>query len=365
MSPLSDYTRSLWNGERNALQDKLLIFLLLLPSLLYGLAMRIRSLIYCYGLLRTNRLPRPVISVGNITVGGTGKTPVIAYIAGLLIKHGLRVTVLTRGYGGSLEGSCAVVSDGVSIMLSPAVCGDEPYLLASTIPGLSVVIGADRYSAGLLAMDSFATDIFLLDDGFQHIRLHRDMNILLLDAERPFGNGLTIPAGGLREPLSACGRADLVVYTRHSGQFMPECKFVQALPSCAASYRISSFYRIDSSKELMGIEMLKRERFMLFAGIARPASFFSAVSSLGLTPCVLLPLPDHEPYTPEIVSLLRRTAVKNGAIWLVTTEKDAVKLNACNGIDDLNILAARLELVFPDDRPLLSRINSVLGDDIL
>ena len=172
-----------------------------------------------------------MVSIGNITVGGTGKTPVTAYIARFLLAQGYRVAVLSRGYGGSLEGQTCVVSDGLTIMLSAVECGDEPYLLASTVPGLMVVIGTDRYAAGQLAIEQLAPDIFLLDDGFQHLRLHRDLNILLQDFSRPFGNGLTLPAGILREPSSAASRADLVIFTRApKGATIPVD--TGAVPSC-------------------------------------------------------------------------------------------------------------------------------------
>ncbi len=204
------YWRGLASGSRTGLIDNLVLLLLTPFAWLYSLALRLRALLYRSGILKTHRLPRPVISIGNITVGGTGKTPVTAYIARFLLAQGYRVAVLSRGYGGSLEGQTCVVSDGATIMLSARECGDEPYLLASTVPGLMVVIGTDRYAAGQLAMQQLSPDIFLLDDGFQHLRLHRDLNILLLDFSRPFGNGLTLPAGILREPLSAVtpGRPD-------------------------------------------------------------------------------------------------------------------------------------------------------------
>jgi tetraacyldisaccharide 4'-kinase len=145
--------------------------------------------LYRIGILETRKLPRLVISIGNIAVGGTGKTPVTAHLARLIMAQGLKVAVLSRGYGGTLEGQTAIVSDGREITLSADQCGDEPFLLAKSVPGLAVVIGSDRYAAGQLALKGFDTDIFLLDDGFQHLRLHRDLNILLLDCSRPFGNG--------------------------------------------------------------------------------------------------------------------------------------------------------------------------------
>ena len=176
--------------------------------------MRLRALFYEIGIFRVKRLPLPVISVGNITMGGTGKTPTVILIARELMARGKRVAVLTRGYGGSLEGETRIVSDGEKLFLSPAEAGDEPCLLASSLPGLMVVMGSDRYRAGCLALKELSPDCFILDDGFQHQRLGRDLDILLLDGTAPFNNGWTLPAGFLREPISAVSRADLVILTR-------------------------------------------------------------------------------------------------------------------------------------------------------
>jgi tetraacyldisaccharide 4'-kinase len=156
--------------------------------------------------------------VGNITVGGTGKTPVVALLAGFCISRGKRVAVLSRGYGGTLHGETRLVSDGREIFLTPGEAGDEPFMLATRIPGLMVVIGPDRYKAGLFAQEQLDPDIFILDDGFQHLRLNRDLNILLLNQAKPFGNGCVLPAGWLREYRSAAKRADLVIYTRCGNQ---------------------------------------------------------------------------------------------------------------------------------------------------
>lgn len=203
------YWRGLASGSRTGRVDTLVLLFLTPWALLYSLAQRLRAELYRSGIVKTHRLPRPVVSIGNITVGGTGKTPVTAYIARFLMAQGYRVAVLSRGYGGSLEGQTCVVSDGATIMLSARECGDEPYLLASTVPGLMVVIGTDRYTAGQVAMQQLSPDIFLLDDGFQHLRLHRDLNILLLDYSRPFGNGWTLPAGILRSLQPQCGEQTL------------------------------------------------------------------------------------------------------------------------------------------------------------
>ncbi|NTV54742.1 MAG: tetraacyldisaccharide 4'-kinase, partial [Syntrophaceae bacterium] len=188
--------------------------LLFFLSLVYGVLVRLRAGAYAVGLFRTKRLPCRVISVGNITLGGTGKTPTVINIGGLMQQHGRRPLVLSRGYGRKDESATTVVSDGVSLFLNPSVGGDEPSLIANRLARVPVVVGSDRYRAGTFAVGRFHPDCVILDDGFQHIRLARDLNIALIDASDPFGGGMLFPAGILREPPSALERADVVVITR-------------------------------------------------------------------------------------------------------------------------------------------------------
>ncbi|MGA7827882.1 MAG: tetraacyldisaccharide 4'-kinase, partial [Geobacteraceae bacterium] len=208
------YFRELWEGKRSGWTDKLVVALLIPFALVYGVIVRMRAFLYVRGILSSFRLDVPVISVGNLSVGGTGKTPMSILVARLLIARGKRVVVLSRGYGGAGGAAVRLVSDGFRILLPASEAGDEPVLLAHSVPGLIVLTGSDRYRAGLEALKRFNPDIVLLDDGYQHLRLQRDLNILLLNAAKPFGNGWTLPAGLLREPCSALRRADLIVYTR-------------------------------------------------------------------------------------------------------------------------------------------------------
>lgn len=241
---LATYWRGLATGSRNTTAGLTLLAALVPAALAYGLLQRLRAALYRSGFVASRRLPRPVVSIGNIAAGGTGKTPVTAHIARLLIGQGLSVAVLSRGYGGTLEGRCAVVSDGTSMLMTAEECGDEPYLLASTMPGLIVVIGPDRYQAGCLALERLNVDIFLLDDGFQHLRLQRDLDILLLDCAKPFGNGWTLPAGLLREPPAAVRRADLIIRTR--------CPEVDIPPVAVGIPTISSRHELADAVPLMG-----------------------------------------------------------------------------------------------------------------
>ena len=339
----------LWQERPRGLGKQLLQLLLRLLALFYGSIVAVRVLCYRSGLLRSRRLPRPVISVGNLTVGGTGKTPATAWIARYLLDRGLRVAVLSRGYGGTLEGTTAVVSDGNRLLLTPEQCGDEPYLLASTIPGLMVVIGANRYQAGTLAMQQLQPDIFLLDDGYQHLQLHRDLNLLLLDCRKPFGNGLQLPAGPLREPVGALQRADLLIFTRCNQHIQQPLSFTR--PSCWTSHQLTSFHRLDTGEEILPV-LLQTARTAAFAGIANPDGFFSSLQEWGIKPVATLELADHQAYSAVVMEQLEQLGNRADADWLLTTEKDAVKLRHAALPLRVPVIIARMALHFDDASPL-------------
>lgn len=347
MNRVYRYVHEVWQGRRAGLAERLLLLLLALPAAAYGLLMTVRSWCYAHGLFAVRRLPRPVISVGNITVGGTGKTPVTAWIARYLLEQGRRVAVLSRGYGGSLEGQEAIVSDGQKVLLTPDQCGDEPYLLASTIPGLMVVIGSDRYLAGMLALKQLAPDCFLLDDGYQHLRLHRDLNLLLMDCANPAGNGRVLPAGPLREPLAARMRADLTILTR-CNQETASASIADRLPHCRASHRLVSFKMLVSGSEVQP-ELITQGRLAAFAGIADPAGFFDSLQQSGIPVSATLALSDHEAYGPATLARLERFVAESGADLLFTTQKDGVKLHGLQVAWLPRVVTAQLELVIAGD----------------
>jgi len=350
-----EYFRQLWDGKRTGSADRLFMVLLTLLSLVYGLILRLRVLAYKSGLFRSRRLPRPVVAVGNLTVGGTGKTPMTAYLARWFMERGKRVAVLSRGYGGSMAGKVRIVDDGRTILLSPGEAGDEPYLLASSLPGVMVVIGADRYRAGCLALDRFNADIFILDDGFQHLRLKRDLNLLLLDCCKPFGSGRTLPAGTLREPVTAAERADLVIFTRCNGN---EPAHATDKPWCAASHGLTGALPPEGG-EPVSFRSLEKLRALAFAGIAEPAAFFESLEREGVSLASTLAFPDHCRYgEPEIAALCRQKETSR-ADYLITTEKDAVKLKAYRERLGM-VYAAGLELRFADAGPLEAALEKLL-----
>src|SRR4030066_1164862 len=204
--------RFLYQKEK-PLWEKTLLFPLYLLSLPYEGMVRTRFFFYSHGLLRTKSLPCPVISVGNITVGGTGKTPLVMALAKTLMDRGISVAILSRGYKGT-KTSEPVVSDGKSIFLSPEESGDEPFLMAQVCKGVPVLVGKDRFANGRVALQRFGMKGLLLDDGYQHLPLHRDLDILLIDSHIGFGDQNLLPRGILREPLSHLRRAHLFLLTK-------------------------------------------------------------------------------------------------------------------------------------------------------
>lgn len=295
---------------------------LILPPLsaLYSAVTRTRLSLYQRGTFRTTKLDRPVISVGNMTVGGTGKTPLVEWVSKTIAGAGKRVCILTRGYGRQHPERQVIVSDGQAILATPADAGDEPYLLATNLPGLAAVIcSADRISAGRDAIEVFGTECFVLDDGFQHLRLARDLNIVTVDATNPWGGGQLLPHGRLREPLAGLSRADCVVLTR--------CDQVNDLAPLRA--QISDLIRgrpVFESTMKPRRSPLASGPVAAFCAVGNPASFFRQLRNSGYELVVEKAFRDHHTYTQKDIDDLTLTARQAGATTLITTAKDAVKL---------------------------------------
>ncbi|WP_298432832.1 tetraacyldisaccharide 4'-kinase [Geobacter sp.] len=351
------YYRELVEGRRRSVFDRLLLLLLSALSYPYALAVRVRAALYAAGILPSRCLPRKVVSVGNLTVGGTGKTPMVAWIARYFLARGKRVAVISRGYGGTAEGKTRIVSDGETLFLTPEEAGDEPYLLARSVPGLMVVIGADRHAAGLLAIERLSPELFILDDGFQHLRLRRDLNILLLDCRSPFGNGRTLPAGLLREPTSAASRADVVVLTRCGG-VQREGSPVAGLPCSRVTHRLTAIVPLAGGTPVP-FSMLKGERVLAFSGIADPISFFTALKGEGVELAATLSFPDHARYGKREIDTICQLKNESGAAFLVTTEKDAVKLGAYADLLG-GCFSVPLEMEFLDSRALEKGLEKLM-----
>ncbi|HEX6901578.1 MAG TPA: tetraacyldisaccharide 4'-kinase [Thermoanaerobaculia bacterium] len=288
-------------------------------QLFYGGAHRLRWRWYRE---RAKRLPRPVVSVGNLHWGGSGKTPLTAAIARHLRDRGLAVCILSRGYGGKGEG-VRVVSTGEGPLLGPRVAGDEPVLLAGELPGVAVVVGPDRHEAGLQALRRLdpSPDLFLLDDGFSHLRLARDLDLVAFPAADPFGGGRLFPSGRLREPLAAMARADAAILTGSED--------VGAARELAEALRPYGFTGPGfASATLPGEPRLAPgARVFLATAIARPDNFAATVRGLGFDIAGELRFPDHHAYPPASLQRIQEDFRTSGAETVLTTSKDRVKLH--------------------------------------
>jgi len=296
---------------------------------LYGSAMAARARLYASGRLASAPLPRPTISVGNLTLGGTGKTPVAELLARRFRFEGRRPAILSRGYGRRSRG-VRVVSTGDGPLLSAEEAGDEPVALARATWGVVIVVGERRAEAARRAAD-LGADLFILDDGFQHLAAGRDVDLLLLDARDPFGGGRLPPDGRLREPISALRRADAIVFTRvDRGAPSPEALRTLARWSPGAAVfhaRIRGAGLRDENGEPVEAGPLLARRCIAVCGIAHGADFEATLRELDVAPEERLVFRDHQRYRDRHLARIERAAESTGSSWIVTTEKDAVKLS--------------------------------------
>jgi tetraacyldisaccharide 4'-kinase len=295
---------------------------LILPplSVLYGAVTRTRLSLYRRGAFHSTKLDRPVISVGNITTGGTGKTPLVEWVARRIAGAGKKVCILTRGYGRDNPDRQVVVSDGTNVLASPSEAGDEPFLLATNLVGVAAVISnADRIEAAKGAIKHLGTDCFVLDDGFQHLRLERDLNIVTIDATNPWGGGHLLPYGRLREPLSGLSRADCVVITRadQANNLDTLRDEIRGLTENAPIFQ--SRMLVKNRPETIPTPVAA------FCGVGNPRSFFNQIPHEIV---LQKTFSDHHRYSQADVDSLIEAARRAGARSLVTTAKDAVKLQS-------------------------------------
>lgn len=285
------------------------------------------------GLARAARAPRPVISVGNITLGGTGKTPVVQWVAQRLLELGERPAILSRGYGGANREALLVVSRGNGPLVSAAEAGDEPCMLAATLPGVAVVVGRRRQATALIACGELDATVCILDDGFQYQRLHHDLDIVLVDAREGFGNHRVFPAGPLRESTSSLGRADIFILTDPSSSVEDAgARIAQELhrlnpgaPQLPAVYRPVSARMAGQERDL-SLDNLRGADVLALSALGRPAGFEESIRQIGGFPVERIRYRDHYRYSARDLVEAGRRAAAAGCRFIVTTEKDAVKL---------------------------------------
>lgn len=311
-----------------------------------------RLSLYRLGLLPVQRLPLSVISIGNLVVGGTGKTPHTALIAEHFRRRGRKVVILSRGYGGDKSAKGAVISSPEKIIGTLQEGGEEPFWLAEQLPGVAVVIGKNRYQTGLLSRERWGVDLAILDDGFQHVGLERKANILLIPAHEPFGTGGLLPLGTLREPRKQISRADVVIIshtemiaageqTALEGQIKALLPEVPIFFSRHVPQRLWKYPEGESRP----LSWLKGKRVLAFCGLGQPESFRHSLKALEVELVSLKPFRDHQVYQEKDKHRLLEEAAFLKAEVLLTTEKDALKLgNWLDGRADLLVLAIGVEI---------------------
>jgi tetraacyldisaccharide 4'-kinase len=316
----------------------------------YGVVVQLRNRLFDAGLRSSKRVDCCVISVGNLTVGGTGKTPMVLWLARFLLQEGRRVAVVSRGYGGESKGRVRIVSDGRSILAGSRLSGDEPHLLAARLPAVPVLCSDRRPAAVQVALQRFQSQVVILDDGFQHRFLARDLDVVLLDARRPLGNGHLLPRGILREPEASLKRADALVLSRFDGSTRSRethRALARRWPEKAifrARHRPARLFDAATGRE-EPLSYLAGVRVGAFAGIGRPDDFFHCLSELGGMVVYASALPDHHPLTAALLESLASEAARlEPHLWL-TTEKDWVRLpEILPERMDLWVLAIELDL---------------------
>ena len=362
-------------------------FLLTPLRWLYTASVQLRNIMYTRDVFKARRLPCRVISVGNIAVGGTGKTPAVIAIAKHLQRGGMRVAILLRGYKGSVREKVRIVSDGEKVCASAIESGDEAYMMARHLSGVPILVGKSRYLAGQVALERFEVDVLLLDDGFQHRQLARDVDILTISTTHPFGSPeKLLPAGTLREPPSALRRADLILLT-HADTPDISAHIKKNIKSLALNALVlesihqpthvyplvSSFQRVFIKQEplLTGhwtldtgnydIKELTGKRVLAVCGIGNPEAFVATLMRCSVASVELLAFPDHHVYTKNDKQQIDATFQKAGADLIVTTQKDEHKFARFVDTWELPIVVLAVALVITEGD---AELNNVLKEKL-
>jgi len=338
---------------------------------LYGAVTQARLAAYRNGWFLVSKLRAPVISVGNITTGGTGKTPLVEWVCRAISNESTtggthdkkKICVLTRGYGRADPNSQVVVSNGAELLANDRDAGDEPFLLAENLLGIAAVVSnPNRVAAGQWAIEKLNSNVFVLDDGFQHLRLSRNLDLVVIDATNPWGGGRLLPAGRLREPPKGLHRADCIVITR--------TEQVEDLSSLT-----NDIHRFAGDVPVLFSRMVTRRLSTIdgqtvgkaevqqpvgaFCGIGNPASFFNHLGRDGFTLNFTRAFSDHHNYNQAEIAVVVREAKARGAEALLTTAKDAIKLRSF----DLNIRCyfVEVEISIDDDNRLVNMIRDAVS----
>ena len=349
------YFVDLMAGRRHDRFSRALVGVLFVASRFYRTANQFRVWLYDKRVIRNHALGCLVVSIGNLSCGGTGKTPVVEVFAKTLSSKGRKVAILSRGYRSKKRSQWAkirhlfgaqemslppkVVSDGRNLLLDSAYAGDEPYMLASNLPDVAVLVDKDRVKSGLYAIDHFGTDVLILDDGFQFLKLKQHINIVLVDSTDPFGNGHVLPRGILREPIKNIRRADYIFLSKSDGshklvhlkEFIRHHNRRAEIIECCHRPKYLEEVYVRGRRE--PLEKLRGARVAALSAIAVPAGFEAFLRQLGAELVATESYADHHRYTQQEIIDFINTAKAARADFIVTTEKDAVRIPKLERLD--------------------------------
>jgi tetraacyldisaccharide 4'-kinase len=332
---------------------------------IYSIFVKARNACYRRGILRTQQVGVPVISIGNLTSGGTGKTPLVEWTARKLASLGRKVCVLTRGYGRNNPGRQVIAANGKETLADVAETGDEAFMLAQRLRGQAAVIcNADRVSAAAWAIKNLGSDVLVLDDAFQHQQVARDLNILAVDATNPWGNRRSLPAGILRESIEELSRADCVIITRtdleNSRSLQDEIEKIHpGMPVLLSRMRHTQLREVATNFPLTDTEEIKVLTIGGFCGIGNPESFFQLLQRAGYSLNYQRSFRDHHNFTQADIDSIVREAQSKGVQALLTTAKDAAKLRSFNF--ELPCYVAEIEIEIEQQELLSQLILKAIG----
>ncbi|MBF88553.1 MAG: tetraacyldisaccharide 4'-kinase [Candidatus Marinimicrobia bacterium] len=327
-------------------------FIFLPFSFLYWGITISRNFFYSIGFFISKRLTVPTISVGNITIGGTGKTPIVIAIAQLLLKMDRHPGIISRGYGRRSTG-CVPVSDGRRLLVPWEEAGDEPFMIAKKLPSVPVVVDEEKYRGANYAIEKFNVDIILLDDAFQHRSVERDLDIVLFNSCDPKEYYRMLPYGRLREPIRSVRRADFIIWSR-ADQKSPSNSIKKALD-------VTKYKQIKTGLKVESTTNLKGKKVFAFCGIGDPNSFYKILQEQGAKILELKIFPDHHNYSVGEINNLKMKAEQLKADYIVTSEKDWVKISHWK--EDLNLITPipiKLNWFNNSEQVIIERIKSLL-----
>jgi len=338
-----------------------LYFILLPATFLYRAIIFIRKIFYKYHIFRTNALPCKVISVGNITVGGSGKTPTVEYISRHFQSRGKKIGIISKGYRRKSKATL-IVTDGITKPQSWEDFGDEPYLLAQNLNNIPIIVGESRYEAGTKMIENFDPDIIIMDDGFQHISLYRDLDIVLVNSKDTKATHRLIPAGKLREPLSNLSRADLIILSKSNVHKSSDylINIIENINRPILNNKIElEDVMIGTKGDKNNLSNLNKEKIYLFSALGDHAGFEKTMNNTGAIIVGHSKYSDHHNYTSDDLKNIEQIAKNNNANFLITTEKDLVKINNYTG--EIKLYAVRIKLIFEPENLLNEYLEELVS----